>query len=165
MRRSLLAWTVDTRPEVTDFLYRAVGGGSARRCGCAPCLNFDQARPAHFPEAFRVLLAELRIDPAKEAAVRLVSPLEGNNHLYFGAYGFHGILLAGRPFRGFPIAKEEVDVFERVGGDVQVALRTWVHPPPPWSDGATVSLEFLVVLPWLLPADGPPPVGPRSVTC
>jgi hypothetical protein len=91
----------------------------------------------------------LEIDPRKEASVRLVSPLEGHRHLYTGTYGFCGYILSGRPFRGFPVAREEVDVFERVGGDAQVAVKLWDRPAAPWPAGC-VRLEFLVVLPWVI---------------
>ena len=165
VRKSVLAWTVAADPEATASLYSTLEAGSARRCGCPPCRNFEEARPGLFPAGFRSLLGDLRIDPFKEAALRLVSPLEGRRQLYSGVYGFCGILLAGRPFRGFPIAKEEVDVFEHVGADAQVALKPWSHPPPPWTDGSTVRLEFLVVLPWLLPGDGTPEVRSGPVTC
>ena len=168
MRLSLLAWTVETDCETTEVTYHGVAEGASERCGCLACRNFCAARPVHYCEGFLRLLASLRIDPSKEFAVRLVSPLEGHRHLYTGTYGFSGEILSGRPFRGFPLALEEVDVFERVGLDAHVALRPWIAPPAPWAEGLSVRLDFLVVLPWVLEEGEAPLVnldrGPRGLT-
>lgn len=155
MRRVLYAWTVETDPDATRRAYDSLDGGAARRCGCTACLNFDAARPDHFPEGFLHLLQCLDIEPRKEAAVRLVSEVEGRQCLYAGTYGFCGTVLAGRPFRGFPLAREEVDVFERVGPDAHVALRPWTGAPVPWTGDACVRVDFLVVLPRLFADAGP----------
>lgn len=150
MRRQLLAWTVDLDPEATRAAYRRMEGGAAIRCGCAACRNFDAARPENFPDSFRLLLSGLDVELRKEASVRLISTLEAGRRLYTGSYGFCGVILAGRPFRGFPLAREEVDVFERVGLDAHLALRPWHEPPAPWGGEPCVKLEFLVALPWVL---------------
>jgi hypothetical protein len=164
VRVSLLAWTAEIDLGTTEAVYRRLPGGAAERCGCLPCRNFHAVRPLHYGEGFTALLASLGIDPSKEHAVRLVSPLEGERYLYAGTYGFFGEILAGRPLRGFPRVREEVDVFERVGHDTYVALRPWTEPPRPWGETSCVRLEFLVVLPWALDETGAPvqDLGRRS---
>lgn len=150
MRQTLLAWTVETDPAGTRSIYRLIESGAARRCGCGPCRNFDAARPEHFPAGLLQLLSAAAVEPKKEVAVRLVSPLEGDAHLYAGTYAFCGHILSGRPYRGFPFLREEVDVFEHVGNDAHVALRPWPAPEGEWRGSSCVRLEFLVVLPWVL---------------
>ncbi|MBE0617440.1 MAG: hypothetical protein IH608_05885, partial [Proteobacteria bacterium] len=149
MRRSVLAWTVEIDRVATREGYRRLLTGAAGACGCASCRNFERARPRMYPEVFRKLLAAVGVDPRKEIAVRLVSPLEDGLHLYAGAYAFCGEVLSGRPSRGFPFLKEEVDVFERVATGAHVALRPWITDERPWAGCACVRVEFLVVLPWV----------------
>ncbi len=154
---SLFGWTVEADLAATREAYRTVGRGAALRCGCPGCLNFDRARPAGFAPPLRSLLAATGIDPCKEHEVRLVAPLEGRKCLYAGAYLFCGRLVTGRPYRGFPFLREEVDVFERVGEDQHVALHKARPLAGPWADRSCVRVEFLVVLPWV-GADGDAPV-------
>lgn len=168
MRRSVLVWTVELDPAATRAAYARLRTGAARACGCPACANFDRARPRLYPEPFRALLASLAADPRKELAVRLVSPLEQGGHLYAGAYAFCGEVLAGRPARGFPFLREEVDVFERVAPGVHIALRPWAAAEEPWAGRPCVRLEFLVVLPWVGGQGGAPAVnldrGPLGLT-
>lgn len=158
MRVTLLVWTVEPDLEATCAAYRNIAAGAARRCGCGTCRNFDAARPAEYAKSLRDLLARVGVDPRKEASVRLVAPLEGGRYLYAGSYAFCGEILAGRPYRGFPFLREEVDVFERVGPGAHVALRPWPRPGEPWTAGRCVRIEFLVVLPWVLEEPGAPSV-------
>ncbi len=152
MRRRLLSWTVESDPAATRRAYEITGGGAAARCPCAPCRNFASARPEHFPPELRELLADLGVDAAKEVAARLVTPLEGHRFLYSGRYLLLGVILAGRPPRGFLEAEASVDVFERLAADAHVTLRTSPPPGPPWPPGPCLSLELLVVLPWVIEA-------------
>ena len=91
--------------------------------------------------------------------MRLVAPLEGERSLYSGWYAFRGEVLAGRPSRGFPFLRDEVDVFESVAPGAHLALRPWGAPDPPWAGAACVRLDFLVVLPWVLNQEGAPVVN------
>ncbi len=150
MRHALLAWTVVTDPVATESVYGQIRAGASALCGCAPCANFDAARPTHYPSVFRELLHAIAIDARKETRVRLVTPLEHGFQLYAGTYLFCGDILAGRAFRGFPFLREEVDVFECVASTVHVALRPCLDPEGPWIPWHSVRLEFLVVLPWVL---------------
>jgi len=154
MRQVLLAWTVATDPVATQNVYREIRVGAAATCGCAPCRNFDTARPALYPRTLSELLDAAAIDPCKETKVKLVAPLEHGLQLYAGTYLFCGEILAGRAFRGFPFLKDEVDVFERIGDTAHVALRPWLCPEAPWAPRPCVRLEFLVVLPWVLEGAG-----------
>jgi hypothetical protein len=168
MRRSVLVWTVETDPAATRAAYARLRTGAAEACGCPACGNFQRVRPRLYPEPFQSLLASLGADPRKELAVRLVSPLEEGRQLYAGAYAFCGEVLAGRPTRGFPFQREEVDVFERVAPELHIALRPWAAPEEPWAGRPCVRLEFLVVLPWVGGEGGAPSVnldrGPRRFT-
>ncbi|NOY45965.1 MAG: hypothetical protein GXP50_11030 [Deltaproteobacteria bacterium] len=154
VRQRVLAWTLEVDPAATRRLYRAVGAGFASGCGCLACRNFDAARPARYGPAFRKLLASLGVDPRKEREVRWVTPLEGGLHLYAGAYLCVGEIVAGRPYRGFPFAAGATDVFERVSERVHAAVRPWMAPEGAWAGRAVVRIEFLVMLPWVLP-EGP----------
>ena len=168
MRLVLLAWTVATDPTATRRAYEGISLGASALCGCAPCRNFDAARPEYFPSALGELLCSAGIDPRKEAVVRLVAPLERGLHLYSGSYVLCGEILVGRPLRGFPFLKEEVDVFERVAAGAHVALRPWLSDERPWAGHACVRVEFLVVLPWVVGVPGTPAVnldqGPPGLT-
>ncbi len=159
MRRTLLAWTVEVDRVATRAAYLEMGSGAAANCDCAPCRNFDLARPRLFPEPLRETLASLGVDPRKEAAVRRIAPLEGGVSLYAGWYVFHGEVLAGRPSRGFPFLREEVDVFECVAPGAHLAVRPWQASGPPWERAQSVRLDFLVVLPWVLREEGAPAVN------
>ncbi len=168
MRRSVLVWTVELDLGATRDAYRRVRVGEAGICGCPSCVNFQRARPRLYPEPFCQLLATVAVDPRKELAVRLVAPLEEGLQLYTGAYAFCGEVLSGRPSRGFPFLREEVDVFERVAPGVHIALRPWPAPEGPWAGRPCVRLEFLVVLPWVGNEGGAPAVnldrGPEGLT-
>jgi hypothetical protein len=168
MRRNLLAWTVEVDRVATREAYLRVVAGAAATCGCPSCRNFDLARPRLFPEALREALASVGVDPTKEDSVRLIAPLEGEFSLYCGWYIFRGGVLAGRPSRGFPFLREEVDVFECVAPGAHLALRPWQARKPPWAGAPCVRLDFLVVLPWVLDEGGAPAVNldrdPGSLT-
>jgi len=159
MRRILLAWTLEVDRAATQDAYLRVSSGAAVSCACPACRNFDLVRPRCFPDAFREALASLGIDARNEASVRLIAPLEGELRLYCGSYLFCGEVLAGRPSRGFPFLREELDVFESVAPGVHLALRPWAAPEPPWPIASSVRLDFLVVLPWVLGEAGDPSVN------
>ncbi len=159
VRQRILAWTLEIHPSTTRRVYRAIRSGAAARCGCDACRNFDAARPRHYDERFRQILARAGVDPRKEDEVRLVTPLEGGRYLYAGRYVFCGQVLAGRPHRGFPFSTGDTDVFERISPELHVALRRWAAPAGPWIGFPCVRLEFLVVLPWVLPDPPRRPVG------
>ncbi len=150
MKCSILAWSVEADLAATRQAYERIAAGASRRCGCPSCRNFDVVRPDHYPEAFCDILDAVGVDACKERAVRLVAPLEGGLHLYAGTYLFCGTLLTGRPYRGFPFACEEVDVFEKVAEGTHVALRPWDRPEDPWLGWPCTRCEFLVILPWVL---------------
>ena len=168
MRRSLLAWIVEVNRAATREAYLQVLSGAASACGCPSCRNFALVRPRLFPEPFLQALTSLGVDPTKEVSVRLIAPLEGELALYSGCYAFCGEVLAGRPSRGFPFLREEVDVFECVAPGAHLALRPWQAPGRPWSGARCVRLDFLVVLPWVLDEEGAPAVNldrdPRGLT-
>jgi len=159
MRHTLLAWTVEVDRGATREAYRRVLSGAAAACACPACRNFDLVRPEWFPDAFQAALVAVGVDVRKEVSVRLVAPLEGAMRLYCGSYAFCGEVLAGRPSRGFPFLREEVDVFESVAPGAHLALRRWEAPEPPWSRARSVRLDFLVVLPWVLGEGGTPAVN------
>jgi hypothetical protein len=63
--------------EATVAAYLALPGGGADRCGCVHCRNFAVQRTRVYPQAFRVLLDNLGIDPNKEGEVfDKVGPLD-----------------------------------------------------------------------------------------
>lgn len=155
MRCSILAWNVEADLPSTRQAYEQINHGASRRCGCPGCRNFDVARPEHFAGEFRRILDAVGIDARKERAVRLVAPLEDGLHLYAGTYLFFGMLLTGRPYRGFPFAREEVDVFEKIAEGTHVALRPWDRPEHPWQGSPCTRCEFLVTLPWVLGGSEP----------
>lgn len=150
MRRRVLSWTVESDPGGTRWAYEQSSGGAAARCPCGACRNFAAARPEHYPPELQGLLSDLGVDPTKELAVRLVTPLENHRYLYSGRYLLPGELLAGRPPRGFLEADAPVDVFERLAPAAHVALRVCAPPGAPWPPGPCLSLEVLVVLPWVI---------------
>ncbi|MFU8857113.1 MAG: hypothetical protein ACNA8S_08915 [Deferrisomatales bacterium] len=164
----MLVWTVEIDAAATRAAYRRIRAGAAETCGCSACENFDRVRPRLYPEPFRQALGALAVDSRKELSVRLVSPLEGGLHLYAGSYAFCGEVLSGRPARGFPFLREEVDVFERVAPGAHLALRPWLAPEGCWEGKACVRLEFLLVLPWVGREGGAPALdldrGPGGLT-
>lgn len=150
MRRSILVWTIESDPEITASTYEGITQSAAKQCSCSTCRNFDAARPQYYPKVFTDILESVLIDPSKEFSVRMVAPLEKGFHLYAGTYLFHGKILAGRPYRGFPFLCDEVDVFERVGPEVHAAFRPLANPEGPWAGKPCIRFDFLAILPWVI---------------
>lgn len=152
----------------TRDAYQGLPDGAAARCACPACRNFHTARPRHYDEAFRQLLASVGVDPRKEEAVRLVTPLEGDQYLYSGRYLLLGEIVTGRPHRGFPWVRDDLDVFEKLAPGTHLALRPWAGEGGVWQGRPCLRFEFLVALPWVIEQPGAPAVnldpGPGRVS-
>jgi hypothetical protein len=78
--------------EQTRRAYSAIKSGDAERCGCSYCRNFAAQRSTAYPETFRTVLDQLRIDPEKEGEVYECGP-EGALRVYGGWFYFAGELI------------------------------------------------------------------------
>jgi len=79
--------------DATLVAYAQLEQGDAQTCGCAGCRNFIAAREHAFPDAFRIFLAELGIDPNKEGEAVHQGPIGDNLHFYEGWFYFVGELI------------------------------------------------------------------------
>ncbi len=132
--------------ERTRRVYSLSPRGSSWGCRCAGCRNFEVAAPAGFSPQFRSLLSSLGIDPRKEAFVRHLVPVSQGFSLYSGTYVFCGEISAAPTPQKTPS-----DIFEPCGENAWVTARSFDDPPVGWPNGESLRLEFLVVLPWLVP--------------
>jgi hypothetical protein len=124
--------------EATEAAYSAVPSGDAERCTCVYCRNFAAQRANIYPEAFRVLLDRLGIDPSKEGEV-------------YDAAGADERRI--RPTGGwFYFVGELIEKGERLiqAGDFQYWFQP-SFPRPPASFGKYVAaIEFSAQVPWVL---------------
>jgi hypothetical protein len=126
--------------EQTQNAYSAIKSGDAERCGCSYCRNFAAQRAAAYPPKFRLLLDQLRIDPAKEGEVWEGGPVDDKLRAYGGWFYFAGELTAPG---------------ERLT-DIASGFQYWVAnaarlPTPTVDFGKNVLVvEFFTKLPWVI---------------
>ena len=134
-------WSYDADPEATAAAYRSVEHGGAEACGCAGCRNFLLARDKVYPASFLTLLAQLGVDPSKDAEVYHNAQLSPGRHDYGGWFHFVGELHNSGDFP--PVALGE-------------NFSAWMCRPnaprlAPLEDLNVVQVEFHAeAVPWLL---------------
>jgi hypothetical protein len=129
--------TIEHDRDMTERVYRTLSRGDAEECGCMYCQNFAAQRNAVYPDAFKKLLGELGIDPAKEGEVYELGPTGPDRFAYGGWFYFVGeMVTAGEK-------NTQSDGFEY-----------WftAHCPdaPAFRGGPLLAIEFLTALPWVL---------------
>lgn len=134
-------WSYDVDPVATAAAYRSVEHGGAETCGCAGCRNFLLARNKVYPAQLLRLLAQLGIDPHKDAEVYHTAQLSPGRHIYGGWFHFVGELHNTGDFS--PVALGE-------------SFSAWMckaNAPKlaPFKNLNVVQLEFAAdAVPWLL---------------
>ncbi len=124
--------------DATLVAYAQLEQGDAQTCGCAGCRNFIAAREHAFPDAFRIFLAELGIDPNKEGEAVHHGPIGDNLHFYEGWFYFVG---------------ELIEVGERlinIGESFQYCFSSSVAPQPAVFGRDRVAVDFTTRIPWVL---------------
>jgi len=123
--------------ERTITAYSQTTLGWADRCLCLGCKNFLLFRGSAYPEAFKVFLEAIGIDPAKEGEAIHYGP-DGARHFYGGWFYFAGEIL---------------DAGERLvelGPDFKYFIRTGFPKPPAPFGPKVLAVEFTTFLPWAL---------------
>ncbi|TAL18248.1 hypothetical protein EPN96_02885 [bacterium] len=136
---------IESDGERTRRVYALAPKGASWGCRCAGCRNYEKVTPAGFPPEFKMLLAELGIDPRKETYSRHLAPVAPGMSLYSGTFAFLGRIV-GR--EGEPPRHPGSDVFEPCGQNGWVAVRSFREPPGVWYGKPALRLEFLLILPW-----------------
>ena len=119
----------------------ALPAGGANCCGCVCCRNFAAQRTQVYPQAFRILLDNLGIDPNKEGEVfDEMGPFDDRIRPTGGWFFFVGELIEP----GERLI--EVDGFQY-----------WFQPafprPPACFSGPVAAIEFATRVPWVLSED------------
>ncbi len=127
--------------EATVAAYIGLVVGGAESCGCVHCRNFAAQRAQLYPQAFRILLERLGIDPNKEGEVfDGMGPFDGRIRPIGGWFYFIGELIE----QGERLI--EVDSFQY-----------WFQPtfprPPACFSGPVAAIEFATQVPWVLAED------------
>jgi len=85
-------WKYRADRDATILAYGRIERGGADTCDCAGCRNFRAARDDCFPPEFIALLAQLGIDPRKDAEVYHNARIAPGCHDYGGWYHFIGTI-------------------------------------------------------------------------
>ena len=138
-------WVIRYDRRFTEQAYSLANLG-AHACRCAYCRNYVTLRDAAYGSAFGALLAQLGIDPHKEAELSEAGQAESGGHLYTGFYHFAGI-----------IDQDPGDRMTRVqSGDDESAMWQIFFTPDralvaaSFGNSPIVQLEFQVELPWVV---------------
>jgi len=129
--------------EATAAAYGHIESGCSDHCSCNQCRNFAKQNNTAYPPEFLNLLQQLGIDASKEADVHVSGPLEEGRCRCGGWFYLVGELVE----KGWSIAK--------AGKDLQCFFRECgtLSGSPAWRGHDLLALEFIVEIPWLLPAD------------
>ena len=123
----------------TQHIYNGLKRGGADECGCMYCRNFAAQRDSAYPDPFKRLLDELGIDPAKEAEVYEIGPIEGGRFTYGGWLCFIGEMI------------EAGEGNTRLGG-FEYWFTTKVPDAPAFHGGSMLAVQFLTTIDWVLAA-------------
>ena|SRR5947207_2703821 len=142
--------------DATLAAYAQLQHGDAQTCGCAGCRNFIAAREHAFPDAFRIFLAELGIDPNKEGEAVHQGPIGDNLHFYEGWFYFVGELIeVGERLTTIPLpgSPAHIQPLPGPGEGFQYCFSTSFARPPSIFGNWVVAVEFTTLLPWIIDAD------------
>ena len=127
--------------DATVAAYALMPQGDGDRCGCVHCRNFAAQRGSIYPPNFRLLLAQIGIDPAKEGEVfDMVGPFNERLRPTGGWFYFVGEFIE----RG----EKRVDE-----GEFQYWFQPSFPRPPDSFGQSVVAIEFSVRVPWVLDED------------
>jgi hypothetical protein len=124
--------------DATAAAYGSPECGFAERCRCIYCKNFTAQRDLIYPPSFKMLLAQLGIDPIKECEAFECGPVQGGLHLYGGWFYFVG---------------EMITAGERnshAGDQFEFWFTTIGPRAPAFRGGPRLTLEFATQIKWLL---------------
>ncbi len=142
-------WRFRCDPDRTREAYALSDRLGAEGCTCAPCRNFVAQRTLEFPPELRGFLAEVGVDPWKEAEVWDAPSAEDDHILNVGWWHFVGDLEATGEIpvtlRTVPEGRAKDWRLEFRADETGWKLETFPISP-------IVEIRFLVVLPWILSA-------------
>lgn len=125
-------------PEATRAAYHSIPNGAPEGCGCQGCRNFIAVRAQVYPSEVLALYAQLGIDPAHEAEVYEIGPVEDGRVLYGGWHHFVGELRADV---GSPVQVTEDFTLDFLPSR-SLAAKSFQDQP-------VVQVEFTVWAPWV----------------
>jgi hypothetical protein len=156
-------WELECDSVATRRGYREITSGAPESCHCATCRNFAATRQEIYPALVLRLFDELGIVADREAEVYHNCQVKPALHNYGGWFHFVGSIATGADasrqiaLNAWTFDREKVrDRFE-LGFTRRIGL---LHKA--FQDQAVVQVEFIAMVPWVIPEPEPTPRSRRT---